>query len=105
GEDADLPPVDEDGVALGHDLRAEVPVNRVVLEQMRQGRRVGEVVDRHDLDPRGAPRRAVEDAADPTEAIDPHLERHRSPSCRTQPWPSGTSRIIDDYRARVSEGQ
>ena len=48
-EDLDPPAIHADGVGLGFDLPAEIPQDRVVLEQMGQGARVGDVVHRDEI--------------------------------------------------------
>ena len=50
GGDADALAVDDERVVLDLDRPREHAVDGVVLEQVAQGLRVGEVVDRHELD-------------------------------------------------------
>ena len=52
GLTAVLQRVDDEPVLDDLDLAAELAVHRVVLEQVREGLGVGEVVDRHDFDRR-----------------------------------------------------
>ena len=54
----------------------EAAVDRVVLEQVRQRRRVGDVVDRHELEVGVGERLPVDQAADPPEAVDCHAQCH-----------------------------
>ena len=57
GERLDLLLADDDGVvAVERDVVRQAAQDRVVLEQVGQGRVVGQVVDRHDLDVGGAER-------------------------------------------------
>ena len=49
-QDLELVLVDRDAVALGRDVRLQVAEDRVVLEQVRERLRVGEIVDRDDID-------------------------------------------------------
>jgi hypothetical protein len=83
--DSDLPPVDEDRLALGLHLGVERAVYGVVLQEMGQGLGVGQVVDRHHFDVRRLQGRAKEHPADPSEPV--HSDAHchgRSPSCLSQ---------------------
>jgi hypothetical protein len=70
--DLDLLAVHHDALLGGLHLEREDPVDRVVLEQVGEGLRVGEVVDRDDLEVLLASRDGcAEDApADTTETID-----------------------------------
>ena len=52
GQHLELTPVDRDAVALGRDVRLEVAEDGVVLQQVGQRGRAGEVVDGDDLDVR-----------------------------------------------------
>jgi hypothetical protein len=84
GEALEALAVDDDLlVGRGHRER-EAPEDRVVLEQVRERRVVGDVVDRDDLD-LGVARlllrldRAPEVAPDPAEPVDAHTHRHAVP--------------------------
>ena len=71
--------VDHHRVALDRDRTGELAVRRVVAGQVGVGRRVAEVVDRHDLDLARAARfveRAQHIAPDAAVAVDAHLDRH-----------------------------
>jgi hypothetical protein len=57
GEDLDGLAVDGDRVLVVGDLALETAQDRVVLEQVRQGLVVGQVVDGHDLDVGAGPQR------------------------------------------------
>ncbi len=72
--------VHQQGIARGFHRALEAAMHRVVLEQVGQRRRVGEVVHRHEVDVLDALllRRAHHVAADATESVDPDLERHHS---------------------------
>jgi hypothetical protein len=52
------------------------PEDRVVLEQVRQGLGVGQVVDRHEIEFLLAERRPQDVAADPPEPIDADFQTH-----------------------------
>ena len=77
GEHLDLAPVDRERAVAHLDGARERPVDRVVLEQVRERPRVGDVVDRDDLDVRvGLLRGAEHVAADAAEAVDPDPYGH-----------------------------
>ena len=78
GQDLDLAPVDDDRAVAGLDLAVVGAVRRVVLEQQGVHLGVDEVVDRHDLDVRGALDERLERlAADAAEAVDADAGGHR----------------------------
>ena len=63
--------------SLSVDLAGEATEDRVVLEQVREGPGVGEVVDRDEVDVRAGCLRGAEDVApDPSEAVDADLHSH-----------------------------
>jgi hypothetical protein len=70
GEDLELLAVDDDGVLGGGDLVLEVAEDGVVLEQVGEGRRGGEVVDGDEFDVRVADCGAEDVASDAAEAVD-----------------------------------
>jgi hypothetical protein len=76
-EDLDRLPVDRERArARGH-LVVEAPEDRVVLEQMGEPGRIGEIVDRDDLEVlRPRPHDAEDVAADAAEAVDADPDRH-----------------------------
>ena len=83
-EDLDALAADRDRFLVVGDRAAglEFAVNRVVLEQVRERLRVGQVVDGDDLDV-GDPaldERADDAASDPSETIDSDFRRHRQNS-------------------------
>ena len=67
---------DGDGVARGLHVLRQVAENRVVLEQVRQGLRVREVVDRHEIEFLLAEGGAQDVAADPPEPVDTDFQTH-----------------------------
>jgi hypothetical protein len=75
GRDRDLHAVHHDGGIPGLHLTRVLAVHRVVLEQVRQGLRVRQVVDSHDLD-LAVPRRPEHQSSDAAEAIDTDANRH-----------------------------
>ena len=76
--------VDADAVLAGGDLAGEAAVHRVVLEQVAQGSRVGDVVDGHDLELRVAFHDGpYEEAADSSEPVDTDLDCHTKLPSRT----------------------
>ncbi len=68
--------VEHDLIALGLDLMLERAVHRVMLEQMREGLGVGDVVDRDDLDLFLVQHRPKSHPADSAETVDPDPDRH-----------------------------
>ena len=82
GEDANLVAVDGDRTVFGADLAGIRPVDRVVLEQVRQRFGVRQVVDRHELDVRNflQARGAQDLPSDAPEAVDSDANRHSVPS-------------------------
>jgi hypothetical protein len=78
-QDPEVLAVDGDAVLRGGDVGIEHSVGRVVLEHVREDRRVGEVVHRRDpeigLLLQVGP---VEVPPDPAEAVDANLGRHSS---------------------------
>src|SRR5205085_9913992 len=65
GEDPHAGTVQLQGVALGPDRALEVAQDRVVLEQVRKGRRIRDVVDGDDLEIAAPKRGAIHIAPDP----------------------------------------
>ena len=84
GEHLDTVAVDDDRVALGFDLPLVAAVGGVVVQEVGQRLRVGDVVDRDPLDVRALGLGGAEDvAADPAETVDPDAYGHGfSPSLR-----------------------
>ena len=77
GEHLDLVAVDDQGAVGDGDLARERAEDRVVLEQVPERPRVGDVVDGDDLDVRARLVRCAEDvAADAAEAVDPDAYSH-----------------------------
>ena len=71
--DRDLPAVDDHALLTGRDRPLEPPLHAVILQQQRQVLRVGEVVDRHDLEvERPLGQHSENQPADPSKSIDPH---------------------------------
>ena len=87
-EHLELVAVDRDGVFSRFDLRVQVAEHRVVLEQVRQRRRVGEIVHRDEIDVLVAERGAHDVAADAAEAIDANLHSHRTVTSRRRRRPA-----------------
>ena len=58
------------------DFRVQIAEHRVVLQQVRERRRIGEVVDRHEIDVRVAERGAHDVAADAAEPVDANPDFH-----------------------------
>src|SRR5512140_468933 len=75
-EDPDLLAVHHDGVFLHLDGRLEAAVHGVVLQEVGQGLRVGDVVHGHDLERGILVRGAEEVAADPPEPVDADFDGH-----------------------------
>ena len=50
GQDRDSPAADLNRVAVDRDRLAQIAEDRVVLQQVRQGLRVGDVIDCHELE-------------------------------------------------------
>src|SRR5208282_1475150 len=70
--------IEQDRPAFGFDLVAERAVDGIVLEQMREGGRVGDVVDGDDLEVSFGQRRAQKHPADSAESVNSDFYRHRS---------------------------
>src|SRR6185437_9760135 len=88
GEDLELILVDGDLVAARLDVGLQIAENRVVLEQMRQGRGIRQVVDRDEVDLAAARRRAHDVATDAAESVDTNFDSHlvlRHASARVDP--------------------
>jgi hypothetical protein len=72
--------VDHERVAIGTHVAVESSVHRVVLEEVRERRRVGEIVHRDELEVGFLrERRAQHQAPDPTEPVDPDFDGHGNP--------------------------
>src|SRR5581483_4466182 len=97
------PVADADGVAGHRYLVRQRADDAVVLEQVRHGGDVAEVVRRHDLYPAiavhgvGGP---PEVAADTTETIDSHANSHSTKSPRRSP----DRQRLRDYRTSSPDG-
>ncbi len=76
GEDLDLLAVDRDEILAGRDFVGQVAQDRVVLEQMGQRCRAGQVVDGNKIDLWIAKRGAQDIAANAAEAVDSNLNCH-----------------------------
>ena len=76
GPDLDLLAVDGDEILAGGDLILDVAQNRVVLEQVSQRCRAGQVVDGDKIDFGVAKRGAQNVAANAAEAVDTNLYCH-----------------------------
>src|SRR5206468_6432740 len=82
GAHADLAPVDEDGLALGGDFGLEVAVDGIVLQEVRQGLGIGEVVDADHLDLTARLARSAEEhASDAAKSVDADSNTHGSTPC------------------------
>ena len=69
--------VDADAVLAGCDLAREAAVDRVVLEQVGESGRIGDVVDGDDLQLRMAFHDGpYQEATDPAEPVDTDLDSH-----------------------------
>ena len=81
GQHLDLDVAGADRAVADLDLLAERPERRVVVQQMRHGLRVAEVVRRDDLEVAAALQMRTEEvAADPAESVDAHPNlRHGLP--------------------------
>ena len=77
GEDLDLLAVDGDEVVACGDVVVQVAEDGVVLEQVSQGRRAGQVVDGDKFDFGIAERGAENVAANAAEAVDANLYCHK----------------------------
>jgi hypothetical protein len=76
GEDLEGVRIDHDLIALGLDRMAQIPVDRIVFKQMRERRRVGDIVNRDNLEFFLVHRRAIKHTADTAEAVDSDPDRH-----------------------------
>ena len=77
-ENLEALPVHGNGiVGVGH-MVVEVAEDGVVLEQMREGLGIGDVVDGYELDIFVIQRRAHDVASDAAEAVDAYLDGHSS---------------------------
>ena len=75
GEDLERRAVDDDRVALDDDLAGKAPEDRVVAQQMGERLRIGQVVDRTELDLGACRVGGAEDVAtDSAEAVDCDLD-------------------------------
>src|SRR5881398_111490 len=63
-------------IAVGGDVTLEIAEDRVVLEEVGQGGRIRDVVDRNDLEVAPAQGGAVDIAPDAAKPIDANLHRH-----------------------------
>ena len=72
----ELVAIDRDRVPFGLDFCVQVAEHRVVLQQMRQRRRVRQVVDRDEVDVFVGERRPHDVPADAAEPVDANLDRH-----------------------------
>src|SRR4051794_19928373 len=78
GQHLELVAVDRDAVGRRADFALVGTQHGVVLEQVREGRGVGDVVDRHEVEVCSALLRCSEEvAADPAESVDADLHGHR----------------------------
>ena len=64
--------------SLASTLRVQVAEHRVVLQQVRERVRAGQIVDGDEVDVLVAERRPHDVAADAAETVDPDPDRHRS---------------------------
>src|SRR5690606_38272651 len=79
-EHADARAVDDNVVTVGDDLAVENAEHRIVLEQVRKGVVIGEVVYRDHLEVGAeSSKRSVVRAADAAKPIDSDLYGHKSP--------------------------
>ncbi len=77
GEHGDALAANRDRVTVVRDLFAQLSADGVVLEEVREGLVVGEIVHRHDLEVRTLREcRAEVVASDPAEAVDADLDSH-----------------------------
>src|SRR6185436_15910457 len=79
-QDLEFVTVDGDALLGGLDLAVQIAENRAVLQQVRQCLRVGEVVDRYEIDVLLSHGRAHDVASDATEPVDSNPHRHRRSS-------------------------
>jgi hypothetical protein len=89
-EDLELVLGHGDPVAGRFHVRLEVAEDRVVLEEMRQGLGVGEIVDGNEVDVRRAQRRAHDVAANAPKPVDTDPNRHHVPPMRARQSPRST---------------
>ena len=78
-------------IAVGYDITLEIAKDRVVLEEVGQGPRIRDVVDRDDLEVAPAQGGAVDVAPNAAKPIDANLHRHDA-SPRYWGMPSSGSR-------------
>src|SRR6185312_126540 len=77
GQHLDRRAVDDEPVVVVGDVAPEAAVHRVVLQEVGQRGRVGDVVHRHDLDALTAIVRGTKDVpADPAEPVDANPYAH-----------------------------
>src|SRR5437879_11735978 len=91
GKDLHPCPVHPQVVALGGDVTLKIAEDRVVLEEVGQGPRIRDVVDRDDLEVAPAQGGAVDIAPNAAKPIDANLHRHDA-SPRYWGMPSSGSR-------------
>jgi len=76
GVDLEPVPVNHDRVVVDRDLAVEDAVHGVVLEEVREGLRVGEVVHGDEIEVLVAGDRPENQSTDPPETVDRELEGH-----------------------------
>ena len=102
GEDLDLVAVDDDRRVAGPDVARVRAVGRVALEQEGVHLGVDEVVDRDDLDVRGALDEGLERlATDPAEAVDADAGGHGADLLGEMPPGPGAGRNMGDQSVRA----
>ena len=78
---------------VGRDVRLQVAQNRVVLEQVGERLRVGQVVDGDNIDRVVIHRRAHDVPANPAEPVDPYFDGHSQVSPSTDNCPGSRRRV------------
>ena len=84
GERRDPVAVDDQLARRGAHVMVVAPVDAVVLEQVRQIVRVGDVVDCHEVEPIGIEQDLQRGPADPSQTVDGDGRHVTSPSLRRQ---------------------
>ena len=85
GEDLDFLTVHRDGIGIGGDFGAERSEHRVVLEQVRQRFRIGQIVDRDEFHVTPVQCRPDDIPANAAKAVDTHFYCHFV-SCIYRGW-------------------
>jgi len=78
GKDTNFLAIDDDGVFRRFDVVAEIAENRVVLQQMGQGLRTGQIIDGYEIQLFVIQRGTKYVAADSAKSVDSNFDRHNT---------------------------